>query len=97
MKTTLKNLSRAGAAGQNAFPLIDCEYHSATFPNFRGGCAQRTVPSFRNISREYFRNEARGEFRLESMAFAAIVVTAAIPVLNNVHALADVLRAIGHL
>lgn len=77
------------------FPLIHSNYHVATLPNFNGGCARPELPSFRNISGEYFRNEARNEFQLEMTAFAAIVVTAAIPILSNLHALADFLRAIG--
>jgi hypothetical protein len=80
---------------KSVFPLTDYHYHSVTLPNFRGGCARPKLHSFRNISSEYFRTEARGEFRNELIAFAAIVITAAIAVLSNVHALADFLRAIG--
>ena len=85
------------AAARIELPLTDCQYHIAALPNFRGGCARPKFSSFRNISGDYFRNEARGEFRREVVAFAAIFITAAIPVLNNVHALADFLRAIGTL
>ena len=96
MKPTLsQNLS--GGAHESAFPLIHSNYSVATMPAFHGGCARRELPSFRNISGEYFRNEARGEFRREFVAFAAIAVTAAIPLLSNAHALADFLRAIGSL
>ena len=56
-------------------------------------CGQ--ILSFRNISGEYFRHEARNEFCVEALAFFAMVVTAAIPILNNMHALADFLRVIG--
>jgi hypothetical protein len=87
-----KNLSRTD--GQD-FPLIDFDYHVAALPNFRGSCARYDLSSFRNISGEYFRKEARGEFQLEFTAFAAIIVTAAIPVLSNLHALAQLARAIG--
>jgi hypothetical protein len=96
MKPTLqrKNLITKSAA---SFPLIQSNYHVAAMPNFHGGCARSRLSSFRNISSEYFRNEARGEFCLEFIAFAAIVVTAAIPLLSNAHALSDFLRAIGAL
>ena len=95
MKSTLsQNLS---GAREREFPLIHSNYSVATMPNFHGSCARRESPSFRNISGEYFRREARGEFQREFIAFAAIVVTAAIPLLSNVHALADFLRAIGSL
>jgi hypothetical protein len=93
MKPTLQPKNLRGNAP--TFPLIQSNYAIATMPHFRGGCARHELPSFRNISREYFRNEARGEFQREVVVFAAIVVTAAIPILSNMHALADFLRAIG--
>ena len=83
------------AMARGAFPLTDYHYHSVTLPNFRGGCARPKLHSFRNISGEYFRTEARSEFRNEMIAFAAIFITAAIPVLSNLRALADFLRAMG--
>jgi len=83
------------AMPRSALPLTDYHYQSVTLPNFRGGCARPRLHSFRNISSEYFRTEARGEFRNEVIAFAAIVITAAIPLLSNVRALADFLRVIG--
>ena len=91
----LKNRSVASDDGQR-FPRIDSHYHNATFPNLNGGCARPELPSFLNISSEYFRTEARGEFQLEVTAFVAIMLTAAIPMLSNLHALADFLRAIGN-
>jgi hypothetical protein len=96
MKPTCPNDQLKNSARQ--FPRLESNYHVAALPNFRGGCAaRREVPSFRNISGEYFRHEARGEFCTELIAFAAIAVTAVIPLLSNVHALADFLRAIGNL
>jgi len=88
---------RADVARKNAFPSIDCNYQTVALPRYRGGCLRPRFSSFRNISREYFRNEARNEFRVEAVAFGVIIITAAIPILNNMHALADFLRAIGNL
>jgi hypothetical protein len=102
MKPTVEqnNLSkRADVAGRNAraFPSIDCNYQTLALPSYRGSCLRPTFSSFRNISGEYFRIEARNEFRLEAAAFVAIIITAAIPILNNMHALADFVRVIGTL
>jgi hypothetical protein len=100
MKPTVEqnNLSkRAGIAQKNAFPSIDCNYQTVALPSYRAGCLRPRFSSFRNISGEYFRSEARNEFRLEAVAFVAIFITAAIPILNNMHALADFLRGIGGL
>ena len=94
------NLSkRADVAQRNAaaFPSVDCNYQTVALPSYRGGCLRPKFSSFRNISGEYFRNEARNEFRVEAAAFIAIIITAAIPILNNMHALADFLRATGNL
>jgi len=102
MKTTIEqsNLSRrADVAERNAgaFPSIDCNYQTVALPSYRGSCLRPRFSSFRNISGEYFRNEARNEFRVEAAAFIAIIITAAIPILNNMHALADFLRVISAL
>ena len=40
---------------------------------------------------------AGNEFHIEAVAFVAIVITAAIPILNNLRALAYFLRAISNL
>ena len=87
---------RADVAERNAgaFPFIDCNYQTVALPSYRGCCLRAKFSSFRNISGEYFRNEARNEFRVEAVAFVAIIITAAIPILNNMHALADFLGAI---
>ena len=99
MKPTIEqnNLSKqADAAGNDvtAFPQIDCNYHTVALPSYRGSCLRPRFSSFRNISGEYFRSEARNEFRVEAVAFVTIIITAAIPILNNMHALADFLGAI---
>ena len=90
---------RADVARKNParFPKIDCNYRTVALPTFRGGCVRPKFSSFRDISADYFHNEARNEFCLEAVAFVAIAITAAIPILNNMHALADFLRVIGRL
>src|SRR5207302_9983135 len=100
MKPTVEqnNLGkRADVARKNAIPSIDYNYRTVALPSYRGGCLRTRFSSFRNISGEYFRNEARNEFRIEAVAFVAIIITAAIPILNNMHALADFLRAVSNL
>jgi hypothetical protein len=100
MKPTVEqnNLTRRGDGAQKngaTFPFVDSNYHAVTLPTYRGGCLRAKPLSFRNISGEYFRHEARNEFCVEALAFFAMAVTAAIPILNNMHALADFLRVIG--
>ena len=100
MKPTFEqnNLSKRGDGAQKngaTFPFVDSNYHAVALPNYRGGCLRAKSLSFRSISGEYFRHEARNEFCMEALAFFAMVVTAAIPILNNMHALADFARATG--
>ena len=100
MKPTVEqnSLSRRGDGAQNhgaTFPFVDSNYHAVALPNYRGGCLRAKPLPFRAISGEYFRHEARNEFCMEALAFFAMVVTAAIPILSNMHALADFARATG--
>jgi hypothetical protein len=102
MKPTVEqnNLSkRADVAQEDRAPLpnVDCNYQTVVLPSHRGACLRPRFSSFRNISGEYFRNEARNEFHIEAVAFVAIVITAAIPILNNLRALAYFSRAISNL
>ena len=98
MKPTfeLNSLRRRGDRKNGArFPFVESNYHAVALPNYRCGCLRAKSLSFRTISGEYFRHEARNEFCVEALAFFAMVITAAIPILNNMHALADFLRVIG--
>lgn len=100
MKPTVEqnNLSKRGDGAPRSgatFPFVDSNYHAVALPNYRGGCLRAKSLSFRSISGEYFRHEARNEYCVEALAFLAMVVTAAIPILNNMYALADFLRVIG--
>ena len=82
---------------QKRFPLIDCNYHSATLSGYHGRCAKAKAPSFRNISRQYFQKEARREFVGEALLFAMLIVTAAAPLVSGAYAILDLCRAFGAL
>lgn len=60
---------------KRALPITDCNYQ-APFHRYFGGPAETPPSSFLNISREYFRYEARRNFLAEAaffLAFAAIL------------------------
>jgi hypothetical protein len=58
---------------RNAFPLVECHYQAFSLDRFNGGgSGSDDGPSFRNISREYFRYEARRNFLVEGVFFLAI-------------------------
>jgi hypothetical protein len=73
------------------FPIADCSYQSVAL----GGFARSAKISFRSISNNYFENEARHNFVAEASFFVAIVLTAAVPLLNGATALAHFVRVIG--
>jgi hypothetical protein len=50
--------------------------------------------SFWKIADDYLKDEARHDFQSEGMLFAVISIAAALPLINNVHALIDFVRAI---
>src|SRR5438105_11143063 len=63
------------------FPIIDCNYQAFSHHRYYGGSERNPGASFLNISREYFRYEARRNFLVEAaffLALAAILVLALI-------------------
>jgi hypothetical protein len=64
----------ASARKRRAFPITDCNYQEFPLDRFNGGgSARNDGPSFLNISREYFRYEARRNFLVEGICFLALV------------------------
>ena len=59
-------------------PFTDCDFQASPLDRYYGGSTGSSRPSFLNISREYFRSEARRNFLAEIaffVAIAAILVT----------------------
>ena len=71
------------------FPVTDCNYHTVALGGYNGA---RSVTSFRNISSNYFKSEARHDFAAEASFFVAIVLTAAVPLVSGAYALAQFIR-----
>jgi len=82
---------------RRTFPLVDCNYQTMTLGGYNARCVRTAVPSFRNISRHYFQNEARRDFVSEAFLFAVIIVLAAAPLLSTASALTEFCRAIAPL
>ena len=62
-----------------------------------GRCFGSRRPSFRSISQDYFKNEARPSFVSEAALFTVIVMAAALPIYNSAIALVDLVRSFGTL
>jgi hypothetical protein len=75
-------------------PITDYSYHSFAFGESSGRYLRIPARSFWNIANDYLKEEARHDFQSEAMLFAVITITAALPLINNLHALIEFARAI---
>jgi hypothetical protein len=93
------NRSRTGSdRSARRFPIADCDYQAPSYIDRSGGhCANVPSPSFRNISRDYFRNEARYTFASEAALFVLITIMAALAIASGAVAAIDFLRTLGYL
>ena len=93
MKPTMQieNESRLGEGRR--LPAIDFNYQAISTGYSGGRCARLRGPSFRNISRSYFDTEENNDFLLEAGVFAAIMLTAALPLINGASAVLNLIRS----
>ena len=75
-------------------PITDYSYHSGAFEDSSAHCAPVHGRSFWTIGGDYFKHEAAHDFRSEAALFGIITITAALPLINNLHALIEFVRAI---
>ena len=74
-------------------PITDYNYHSVAFGGSGGRYTRYPSRSFWKIAGDYLKDEAWRDFQSEGMLFAVIAITAALPLINNVHALIEFVRA----
>jgi hypothetical protein len=80
------------------FPFTDYNYRASSYFDFQGGhCTNLPAPSFRNISRSYFRQEARYNFIIEAFLFVGVVLTSGAALVISAVALIDFLRTLGYV
>jgi len=80
---------------ETKFPITDHNYQSVALGGCSGSRAHLARPSFRSISRDYFKKEARQDFLGEALFFAAIVLTTAVPLTTGAYVLAHFIATIG--
>ena len=96
MKPTVKTIDQSKKRdafvprNDRRFPVTDCNYHTVALGGYNG--ARSVTSSFRNISNDYFKSEARHDFLAEASFFAAIVLTAAVPLVSGAYALVQFIR-----
>jgi hypothetical protein len=69
------------------FPVIDCNFQAFSLDRYYGGSTGSSQPSFLNISREYFRSEARRNFLAEVLFFLAIAAILAATFVSDARAI----------
>jgi hypothetical protein len=69
------------------FPVIDWSFQASTSDRYYGGSTGSSQPSFLNISREYFRSEARRNFLAEVAFFLAIAAILAATFISDARAI----------
>jgi hypothetical protein len=82
---------------QSSFPKTDYSFQAASVAKGGGRCFGSHRTSFRTISQDYFKNEARWSFASEAALFSIIVMTAALPILSSASALVYLVRSFGNL
>ena len=75
-------------------PITDYSYRSGGFEDSSAHYMSARVRPFWKTAAEYFKHEAAHDFRSEAALFAIITITAALPLINNLHALIEFARAI---
>ena len=79
---------------QSRIPVTDYGYQSVAFGGFSERYMRNPAQSFWNIAGSYLKVEARHDFWSEATLFALITITAALALMNNLHALIEFVRAI---
>lgn len=65
------------------FPTIDCNYQAFSLDRYHGGPDRNHASSFLNISREYFRYEARRNFLVEAAFFLVLTAMLALTFISG--------------
>jgi hypothetical protein len=86
MKPTLPNIvtDRRSSSAKQIGTKTDYQFQPNLMTDFAGRCHGTPEPSFRGISRDYFKYEAPSHFISEAAVFVLMAVTAAVPVIQGV-------------
>ena len=88
--------ARASRHGRT-FPPTDHNYQTSTLPGSCGQPVKFHGPAFSEISSRYFADEEPRSFAVEAGIFAALILTAILPIVNSVQAVATLIPHIGVL
>ncbi len=86
-----------GRGNGQALPKIAHHFQASNFSGSCGTPAKFKHPAFRDISKDYFADEAPRGFAVDAALFAALIATALLPIVNTVQAVATLIHHIGVL
>src|SRR5437870_9431195 len=86
---------KSGRSNLRHLPLTDYNYQSVDLESFGSPCSRTDGSSFFRISNDYFKTEASKYFLAEASVFAAILATAALPLINGAHAVLHLVSTLG--
>jgi hypothetical protein len=79
------------------FPLVDYHYHASVLNGSSAPCL-KTSKSLRNITRDYFDQEANREFISEAAVFTTLIIaTAVVPIAAGISAMFQLLSTLPSL
>jgi hypothetical protein len=81
------NENRRGRNSRTRFPITDCSFQALPLDRYYGGSTGSSRPSFLNISRDYFRYEARRNFLAEVAFFLVIAAILAVTFITGASAI----------
>jgi hypothetical protein len=94
---TLNEARCRGCFFARRLPITDYNFQPPSLVDLGSGHgASSPAPSFRSISRDYFRKEARHNFVIEAFLFAGTVFGSAVALVISALAAIDFLRALGY-
>lgn len=82
------------AGSSRCLGSLTTDYHFQPPTDFSSSCRGSNSPSFRKISADYFKHEARGHFASEAALFSLIIFTVAIPVIEGIRGVAEIAQSL---
>jgi hypothetical protein len=74
-------------------PFVEYQYQASKLENVTSRCSKLSN-SFRDISRDYFDNEANYDFLSNAAIFAALITSALLPIVTSASATIHLVRAL---
>lgn len=78
-----------------SFPQVEQNFQGSCLSGACGTPAKFHSPAFSEISKDYFAEEAPRGFAVDAAVFAALIATAALPIINSVQAVAALIHTVG--